>query len=253
MRRGLDTWLAAAGMLAVCAVATLALLAMLAPAAQAQQRGELAGRVGLTFLVGDPTGEMGYLVDQGFGMQLTGAVPVAAEGHFLLRGDFGFMIYGHERQQYCYDVPIGCRIGLDLTTDNTILFGGVGPEIVLATGAVQPYVNASFGFSYFATISSLGDDHGYDDFASTTNYDDGMFAWRAGGGLRIRVSHRRTPVFLDFAVERHQNGVADYLTKGDIVDHPDGSITLYPNRTEANMVAFRMGVSVGIPHGRRQR
>jgi len=99
----------------------------------------------------------------------------------------------------------------------------------------------------------LGDDDGYDDYASTTNFSDGVFAVRVGGGVRIRVNDGRKPVCLDFGVERHQNGVADYLTKGDIIDNPDGSITMFQNRTEANMVTFRMGVSFGIPHRRSRR
>ena len=239
MRCGARIWLAALAGLALCA-----------PAAMAQRSDDLAARLDITLLMGEPQGEMDYLVNEGFGLQLGGAFPVAAEGHLLLRGDFGFMIYGHERQQFCYAAPVGCRIGLDMTTDNSILFAGFGPEIVLATGAVEPYVNVSVGVSYFVTTTSLGDDHGYDDYATTTNYDDAVFAWRAGGGVRVRVSNGRKPVYLDFAAERHQNGVADYLTEGDILDHPDGSITLFPNRTEANLVTFRMGVSIGIPHRR---
>jgi len=242
MRCGLKAWMV-----------TLAMLALCAPAAMAQRNDDLAGRVGITLLVGEPQGEMGMLVDEGFGLQVDGAFLSAADGHLRLRADFGFMIYGHERQDFCYAAPVGCRIGLDLTTDNVIFFGGIGPEIVLMTGAIEPYVHASVGFSAFVTTSSLGDDDGYDDYASTTNFSDGVFALRAGGGVRFRVSEGRNPVYLDFGVERHQNGVADYLIKGDIIDNPDGSITMFPNRTEANMVTFRMGVSVGIPHRRGRR
>ncbi len=236
MRCGRRGWLGAMTAMALCA-----------QVGEAQRADEPVGRVGIAFLVGEPQGDMGYLVDEGFGLQLDAGFPVAADGHLRVRGDFGFMIYGHERQEFCYATPIGCRIGVDLMTDNAILFAGIGPEIVLATGAVEPYVNASFGFSYFVTTSSLGDDSGYDDYATTTNFSDGLFAWRAGGGVRVRVSGGHKPVYLDFAVERHENGIAEYLTEGDIVDHADGSITLYPNRTEANLVTFRMGVAFGIP------
>ena len=59
-----------------------------------------------------------------------------------------------------------------------------------------------------------------------------------GGGHR--------PVYLDLGVEQHHNGIANYLTRGDIVDHPDGSVTIYPNRSEANLMTFRLGVSVGL-------
>ena len=37
-----------------------------------------------------------------------------------------------------------------------------------------------------------------------------------------------------------------YDAEGDILDHPDGSITLFPNRSEADLMTFRFGVSVGF-------
>jgi hypothetical protein len=56
-------------------------------------------------------------------------------------------------------------------------------------------------------------------------------------------------VLVDLGATYHRNGVAEYLRKGDIVDHPDGSIELFPNRTEANLVVFRVGVSFGLGGG----
>jgi hypothetical protein len=232
----------------------LVALAVLAGGADAQRRGERpAGWFGVGLVGAGPLGELGDYIEAGGGGQFYGMVPLDPEGRVRLRGDFGFLIYGHERQRLCFSYPVGCRIGMDLTTTNSVLYGGVGPEVALASGAVEPYLNASLGFSYFATTSALSGDRDYEEFASTTNFSDANFAWRAGGGLRIRLSQGRKPVALDLGVERHENGVADFLTEGDIVDHPDGSITLYPNRSEANMVTFRLGVTVGIPHGRRHR
>lgn len=232
-------------------VLALLALAVSAGAAEAQRRDPPAGAtVGFSFLAADPRGDMGALVDQGFGGQAYGTWPLDHAGRVRIRGDLGFVVYGHERHRSCFAVPVGCRIEMDLTTTNNILFGGVGPELVLATGAVEPYVNASFGFSYFATTSALSGAHEWgEDWGNTTNYDDGGFAWRAGGGLRIRLSEGRRPVSLDLAAERHDNGVMEYLTEGDIVDHPDGSITLYPTRSEADLLTFRLGVSIGIPRG----
>lgn len=216
---------------------------------QAQERREALPEVGIGFVGADPRGEMGLLVDEGWGGQVYGTWPLDAGGHVRIRGDLGFVVYGHERHRSCFGAPIGCRIEMDLTTTNNIFYGGVGPEFVLATGAVRPYVNASFGFGYFATTSSLSGTGDRDDFANTTNYDDGGFAWSAGGGLRVRLSQGRHPVALDLGVERRDNGVMEYLTEGDIVDHPDGSITLFPTRSEAELVTFRLGVSIGIPRG----
>ena len=232
----------------------LVALAAYAGGVQAQQRdrGPVA-YVGGALLGAGPLGELNDFIDAGGGGQLWGMVPLGDEGRVRLRGDFGVVVYGHERVRACFSVPIGCRIELDLTTTNYVLFGGIGPEVVLSQGDVEPYVNGSLGFSYFATTSSLSGTYSDQDFASTTNFDDAVFAWRAGGGVRVRLKDGRTPVMLDLGVERHENGVADFLTKGDIQDNPDGSITMFPNRSEANMVTFRLGVTVGLPRPGRDR
>jgi len=233
----------------------LMVLALVAGHADAQRRAPRrpAGYVGLSLVGAGPLGELGNYIDAGGGGQFYAMVPLDAEGRVRMRGDLGFLVYGHERQRFCFSYPVGCRIEMDLTTTNAVFFGGLGPEVALATGDVEPYLNASFGFSYFATTSSLSGDREYEDFASTTNFSDAVFAWRAGGGIRIRVKSGRKPVSLDLGVERHENGVAEFLTKGDIVDNPDGSVTMFPNRSEANLVTFRLGVTVGIPRGRKVR
>lgn len=227
----------------------LAAMAVMAPSAQAQERlREPVGYVGINFVGADPVSPLDTYIDNGFGAQIYGTLPMEASRHLRLRADFGFLIYGNEHQRVCFGGGVGCRVELDMNTTNSILYGGIGPELVLATGAIEPYVNASFGFSWFGTTTSLDGSWDNQDFANTTNYSDGMFAWRGGGGVRLRVSSGRVPVAIDLGVERHQNGVARFLTKGDIVDNPDGSITVYPNQSEANMVTMRMGVTIGIPH-----
>ena len=207
------------------------------------QRGP-GGLVGISFVAADAIGEMGALVDHGFGVQLEGGAPAAFDGHLRFRGDFGVLVYGLERQQLCY--TYSCRVGSELTTTNSILYGGVGPEVVLGSGSLQPYVNATAGLSYFLTTSSLDDHDGYGPYLDTTNYSDLVLAWKLGGGLRMRVGRGHHPVYLDLGVERHRNGIANYLTVGDIVDHSDGSITVFPNRSEADLVTYKVGVSIGV-------
>lgn len=225
----------------------LALAAGLAVASGAEAQRRPAGYVNIGIIGADPVGELADYFNAGGGLQFEGLIPVEGSNRFRFRADLGFIIYGHESQRVCFSAPVGCRIQMDLNTTNSIFFGGVGPEFVLATGSFQPYVNAMVGFSYFATTSSLEGTWDNRDFATTNNFDDIVLARRVGGGVRWQVSRGRHPVALDFGVERHQNGVANFLTKGDIEDHPDGSITIYPNRAEANLVTMRFGVSVGIP------
>ena len=219
-------------------------LFLLAGNAEAQRSRGPGGFVGISFVAADAVGDLGFVVDQGFGMDLAAGAPVSAGGHLRVRADLGFVIYGLEQIRYC---SFGCRVASDLTTTNSIIFGGIGPELVLARGPIQPYLHASAGLSYFVTSSSVDDHDGYGPYLETTNYSDLVFGWKFGGGLRLRVGGGHNPIYLDFGVERHDNGIVNYLTSGDIVDNPDGSITLYPNRSEADLIAFHVGVSVGLP------
>lgn len=205
--------------------------------------------LGVDFIAADPLGDFGKAVDAGYGLDVGFHVPVAAEGGLALKADAGFIIYGYDRSGVCLAPPVGCRIDLDLTTSNNIFFAGVGPELVAPTGQLRPYVDAAVGFSYFFTHSSLeGNDA--DSFGGTTNFDDLVTHTRLGGGLRARLG--RT-VLLDLGAQYHRNGVAEYLREGDIVDNPDGSITLHPRRTEANLLVYRIGVTIGLGGGGDRR
>jgi len=210
----------------------------------AQEVRDPRGFLGLSFVAGNPVGDLGSFFDQGFGGQIEASWAVSDDRRLRLRADAGVLVYGHETMAMCH--PVGCRIGVDLTTTNNIFYGGIGPELALATGALEPYVFGTLGLSYFATISSLSGPDEYRSYFDTTNYSDVVMAWKVGGGTRVRVHRGVHPVALDFAVERHQNGIANFLTDGDILDNPDGTVTLFPHRSEANLVTFRLGVSIGL-------
>lgn len=208
-----------------------------------------AAYIGIGFVAADPVGEFGALVDDGFGLDLEGRFPLSRSGPLSLRVDGGFMVYGHERQGMCFPVPVGCRVGLDLNTYNTIAFLGVGPEIA-GPGSISPYLNGSVGLTWFFTNSSLSGADDYDTNFSTTNYSDWVTALRAGAGVRFKVGGSAwRPVMLDVGAQYHRNGTAEYLREGDIVDYPDGSIDLFPNRTETNLVTFKVGVSFPVGGG----
>jgi hypothetical protein len=197
-----------------------------------------------------PVGEFGDYVKHGGGLNASIAWPVTRGNPFALRADGGFIVYGSETRRVCFSTTVGCRIELDLTTTNSIAYFNVGPQLMLPSGAVRPYINAAIGGSYFGTTSSVdGVDGNDDDFASTTNFDDITFAWNGGGGMLVRLSSGRTPVFLDLGVRYHGNGEVEYLKEGDIVDNPDGTITITPTRSEANLLTFQLGVSIGANTG----
>ena len=131
----------------------------------------------------------------------------------------------------------------ELTTTNSILYAGVGPELVLARGDIQPYVFGTAGGTWFVTSSSVDYNDGYGPSDDTTNYSDHTIGFRYGGGIRFNASRK---VGIDLGVTRHDNGTVSYLTKGDIVDNPDGSITMNPNLSEADLLSFNVGISIGM-------
>ena len=193
-----------------------------------------------------PQGEFRDYVSSGWGGGIHYLLRADRDGWLALRVDASVLNYGHERQRVLLSPTIGGRITVDLTTDNNIAFLGAGPQIGLPTGAVRPYVNGFVGVSYIFTESSVGGSSSGERFASTTNYDDASFAYGGGAGLYIPLSNRRNPVSLDAGVTYRHNGSAEYLRHGDIVDNPDGSITLHPVFSETNLLTFHVGVSVGL-------
>lgn len=216
-------------------------LAATAGAADAQARYGPGGAVYLNFVVADALGDFGYAIDRGYGVEVGAGLPIAADGHLRLRLDGGFSVYGLERVTYC---EFGCRVGSTVTTANSIFYGGIGPEIVFGSGKIRPYVHGSAGLSWFVTSSSLDDRGGFGPRLDTTNFSDTVVSWRAGGGIRFAVG--RGPVFIDLGATLHDNQFATYLTNGDIVDNPDGTVTLLPNYSDADLLSFKMGVSFAI-------
>jgi len=228
------------------------LLALAAPvAAQTGPYRTPAAAVGMSFLIGDPIGEFSDFVDTGYGAEFFGRIPLEPEGLVSLRADLGFLIYGYESSRVCFD-GVGCRVEARLQTSNGIFFGGIGPELALPLDGLRPYVNAFLGFGYFSTTSSLESLWGEEDHFTTENLGDGAFSWGWGGGLEVNLRNGRVPIDLDIGARYHENGVMRYLTKGDILDNPDGSITLFPIVSEANLMSYRIGLTIGIPRGGSQ-
>ncbi|MBR9989853.1 MAG: hypothetical protein KFH98_08870 [Gemmatimonadetes bacterium] len=236
----------------VLALIAAAALADAAPAQAQDPDAAVAPLVyfGLQGQYARPVGEFRDYVKHGGGLNINVAWPVQRGGPFALRADGGFIVYGSESRQVCFSSTVGCRILLDLTTTNSIAYLNAGPQLMLPDGPVRPYVNAAIGGSYFGTSSSVsGLDGNQDDFASTTNFDDITLAWTGGGGLLVSLSRGRTPVLLDLGVRYHGNGEVEYLKRGDIQDNTDGTITITPTRSEANLLTFQIGVQIGARSG----
>ena len=179
------------------------------------------------------------------GLGMGGALVVQPRSSILgLRIEGGFAIYGQETKRVPLSNTVD-RVFVDMTTSNNIAMFGVGPQLTAPSGAVRPYLAGTVGWVGFFTETGVnGTDNSY-DFASSQNLGDGNLAWTLSSGFYIPVRAGKTPWSIDVGATYHKNGRMEYLRKGGIVDNNDGSITLNPVRSEADFLAFRLGVRIG--------
>lgn len=206
---------------------------------------------GLALGLTQPLGEFQDHVRLGGGLLGHFRVALDPRGLVSLRIDGGFLMYGNETQRVCLSPTVGCRIEVDLTTSNNIVLLSVGPEVSVPAGAARLYGKAGIGGDYFFTSSHVQGDVQNRPFATTRNFSDGGLAWTTGGGVEIPVARARgVPIALDLGLSYQRNGRREYLTRGDIIDLPDGSIAFDAKRSDANFLLWRVGVSVGLPSRR---
>jgi hypothetical protein len=203
-------------------------------------------------LVSQPKGEFATQLDtEGFGINVGALFRLDREGLLSIRGDLGGMQYGSETLRVPY-LPISGRVALDVETSNNAFWGSVGPQIQVPVGPVQPYINAAIGFMALVTSTSVrGSDSQY-EYASTTNSDDVTSAYIFGGGLYVPFGTQKTWK-LHAGARYFYGGEATYLTEGDIIDNPDGSVTLQHRHSKTDQVTWQLGVSYTFPQNLRRR
>jgi hypothetical protein len=210
---------------------------------EADRRSPVFGGGG--FIYGRPTGSFADYVKQGFGFDGFGRWKVDRQGAFSLGLEGGWLQYGRETFRTPLSSTVG-RILVDVTTSNNIVFLGLGPQLMVPTGPVRPYVNGGIGFSYFFTESSVeGSGNNNFSFAETTNFDDVVFSQTGGAGVYIPFGTRRE-AGLDIGVRYHNSGRTEYLREGSIVDRPGQTPLINPIRSETKLWSWRIGVVAGL-------
>jgi hypothetical protein len=137
---------------------------------------------------------------------------------------------------------------VDLETTNSIFLFGVGPQLMVPTGQLRPYLNGSVGLAYFSTQSYIQGQDQPDEyrFGNTTHFDDGSLAYGAGAGVYIPLSRRRRPISLDIGARYQRAGRTEYLVEGSIRDNPDGTISFVPLESDIDLATLHVGVTVGL-------
>jgi hypothetical protein len=200
---------------------------------------------GLSFQVGQARGQFADYVDVGWG---GGGYVVYRPGGAALGVRLGatYLIYGSQTHRY----PLVPGVTVDVTTRNQIAQFAIGPQLTIGQGVVRVYGFGAIGASFFWTNSSVEGSDNNQPFASTTNYHDGTFAGELGSGLQIRLGGRRVPIFADLGVRYVNNGRVTYVTK-DRVTISGNQLLVDPVDSEANLLVYHLGVTVGLPPGPR--
>jgi hypothetical protein len=234
---------------ALASVPTLAAAQLLDP--RPAPVGAPRASFGLNFAVGQPVDEFSNYVDQGFGGNAHFIWNLDRRGILGLRIDGGILNYGHETKRVPLSGTIGGRILVDVNTSNNIVDFSIGPQLSVPSGPIRPYIAGGVGGAYFVTSSSVEgvDDIDDRDLFNTTNLDDWTWSYSGAAGFLIPISLGRTSrstFAIDFAARYHSNGRVQYLKEGGIIDNADGSITLLPIDSRADLVTYHLGVRIGI-------
>src|SRR5690349_22128565 len=171
------------GALTALAVASASASAQAGPTRRTNQLPRAYGDI--NFAVSQPLGAFNDFIGEGYGITGGFVWNLDRDRVFGIRAEGGFVQYGNERTGVCF---VSCRVPLDINTSNDIAFGGIGPQITVPAGPFRPYLNATAGFSYFFTHSSVSGENDYETHFDATNHDDAVFALTGGGGFPIPLS-----------------------------------------------------------------
>ena len=199
----------------------------------------LGGQAGGSLFYVEPRESFARVVDRGFGLQGFGVLNLDPAGVLGLRLDLGILNYGNES----YTVPLSNtvrRVDVTVTTSNNIAMASIGPQITVPAGPLRPYGFATIGLGYFFTESSVAGTGGEESFASSLNFDDVTAAITAGGGLQAPVARH---LLLDLGAEYRRHREVRYLTKGDIVEQPDGGMEIRSRQSNADVILFKVGAT----------
>lgn len=207
-----------------------------------ETRAQARSRVNPSIVIGIPVSEFADNVDNaGVGLELTGGIGLPP-APVMFGANLGFMIYGFERRSEPLSTTIP-DVVVDVNTTNNIAYGHLLFRIQPQSGAIQPYLDALFGFKYLFTRTSIENRRTNEEFAASTNFDDFASSYGFGGGLDIRISPAaRGSLLINIGARYLLGGNAEYLKKGSI-RRENGQVTYDITRSRTDLVMPQIGVT----------
>lgn len=178
----------------------------------------------------------------GIGVDLSASWALDAERRLRVRGELRAGIYGRDTRRVCLSQAVGCLIEVDINTDYTTFYFGAGPEVAFPVLGTTLVLDATAGVASFDASSSVEgtSDTDNEDLFRTDHFSDTFFAWSAGGEVRVPVSRQFA---IALGAHYQHNGQASYVPEGGVTQNPDGSVAVDVRTTDANQMAFTLGVA----------
>jgi len=192
--------------------------------------------------VGQPRGAFGDAADTGVGALVHATVRTRG-GVLGWRVEGGWLVYGSDSLGAPVPGTRG-RVTNDVAfTENSVGHAVAGPVLMASRGPVRPYASAFAGVSYFETATELRPRRLGPAFARDTHFDDTVLTYGATAGVLVPLG--RSGVSLDLGARYARNHDARYLVEGDVREAADGALSFDPRRSDADVLDFRVGVTIG--------
>lgn len=193
---------------------------------------------GMDLGVSAPVGEFSQTASIGFGFSFFGGIRWGLVG---LRVDVLVFEYGKSRvgalcNSYSLIPPHTCVSTETVMVRNAALSFLVGPELIIGTGPVRPYLQVGYGPSQFMTGASLPGSERTD-----ADLHDNTFTLALNGGLWIHLTRK---FFLEVGARYLRNGQVRRLEEGSLIREADGSITTNVTESQANTLLIQVGVAI---------
>ena len=203
---------------------------------------------GLNFMAGFPQGEFKDNLDEN-GYGLAGEFLYSPSISPLGIGvSLGFMNYGEESRREPFSTTIP-DVEVEVKTTNNIVMGHLLLRAQVKQGPIRPYAEGLVGFNYLFTETKIEDVDDEEEIASSTNLDDGVFSYGAGGGVMLRLytgkvkKTKTLSILLNLGVRYILGGEAEYLKEGSI-KRVNGRVVFDKIKSKTDLLTARFGVAV---------
>ena len=224
---------------------TLAILAIIISSASVSAQTNFMG--GLHFNAGFPQGDFKEQLDRnafGAGAQFFYS---PSRSPFAIGVELGVKNYGNESRREPFSTTIP-DVTVKVETSNNMVDGFLIFRGQVPNGPIRPYVDGLVGFNYLFTETKISDASDGDQVAKSTNQDDAVFAYGAGGGLMVQIydggkeeGKKPFQILLDAGMRYVIGGEAQYLKEGSI-RREGGSVTYDLIESKTDMLRLHVGI-----------